>query len=117
MRIEQINNTNFGAGNVILKNMRPEQLCTFDSIKKIAEEKGIDVFITQKSKPKYPPLERFYTVIASKTTNTPVKKNKTVKNCSFAILNPKACIEEASARIFNAVTSAIEGLEKKINNL
>lgn len=120
MIINKIDNTNFGAGNVFLNRINSENtLKCYNSIKKLAEDKGIDIFITKNKETKYLPKEDMYTVIAKK--EIPVVSRMFFSVGKFArhgtgctILSKKASEEELSTRIYNAAMNAIEILEKKL---
>lgn len=114
MRIEPINNTNFMAGKVYLKQMSPEHLLTFDAIKKLAEEKKADVFISKHKKSKNLIYEDIYTVTASK--NIPLThgdfpvSNKKYRSVSDAIVGKRAFPQEIAEKIYSAAVQAIEHL-------
>ena len=120
MKLLRIEKTNFTAGNIRLKNLPENNLQTLDAIKKIAEDKDIDIFIGQNKHVKNLPIENIYTIIASKSipiiervfykTGVILKKGE-----AFAIMSKNASKEEMSVRVYNAVITAIENLEKKLS--
>ncbi len=119
MNIDKVNMTNFGAGNVQLTRIAPESIPSLKAIKKIAEDKGMDIFITKNKETKYLPKEDMYIVIAKKDIPVVLRTFFSVGKISkhgtgCAILSKKANEEELSTRIYNATMSAIEILEKKL---
>jgi len=122
MNINKIDNTNFTAGNVFLKRINSEKsIKCYDSIKKLAEDKDMDIFITKNKETKYLPLEDMYIVIARK--EIPIIERMffrvgiiTKHGTGCAILSKKASEEELSTNIYNATMNAIETLEKKIKD-
>lgn len=118
MNIASISNLSFQAGNVKLKNFFPEDLYNYETVKKIATEKDVDIFISKNKKSrKAVPFSNIYTVLATK--NKKIVKdeksyvsNKKIRGTSFAIMNKRASSEEVSVRVYNAVINAVENLEK-----
>ena len=99
----------------------PETLKCYNSIKKLAEDKNIDIYITKNKESKYLPHEDMYLVIAQK--EIPIIERlffqigKTIKHgTGCTILSKKAGAEELSTRVYNAAINAIETLEKKLNS-
>lgn len=122
MNINKINNTNFESGNVFLKRIDSEKsIKCYDLIKKLAEEKDIDVFITKNKETKYLPNEDMYTVIAKKEIPIITRMFFPIgtiprHGTGCAILNKKVGKEELSTKIYDATMCAIERLEKKLAN-
>ena len=117
MRIEPISQTNFNAGSVKLRNINIEGLYTYDAIKKIAENRDIDISIAKNKKSKYLPLEDLYTVVTSKFVKNKgffTTGGKMFLGTGCAIMSKDASKEETSVKIFNAVIKAIECLNSKL---
>ena len=109
MRIARIDNTNFQAGNVVLKNVNTEKLRCFDSVKKFAEDNNLDIIIRKCKDTKYLPLNDFYLIFV-----------KSIKNMSgLACVLPRKGLstEETSVKIFNGVITALEDMFSKINKV
>lgn len=118
MHIASISNLSFQAGNVRLKNIIPEELHNYETVKKLATDKDVDIFITKKQKSKNAlPFTDIYTVLATKN-NKIIKNeksyvsNKRIRGTSFAVMSERASSEEVSVRVYNAVINAVENLEK-----
>jgi len=110
MHIQSINNINY-KGTIKLKNISLDKLHTYDAIKKIADDKNIDVFITKNNNSKFLPLEDFYAIWVKNNTED-INKLKLGSDC--AIINKRVSEEEASVKIYNTVMKAVENLEKKL---
>ena len=110
MHIDKINNLTFEAGNVRLNGIQQKSLYTFDSIKKIAEDRGVDIFISKNKASKNLECEDLYTIISSLFMN-----KKTIKGSAFAILRKIGPVsaEENSVKIYNAVIQSIENLNRR----
>ena len=52
MKISQINNTNFKSGTVTLNRIGRENIRSVEAIKKIAEDKDMDIIISKNKKSK-----------------------------------------------------------------
>ena len=122
MKVSQINKTNFKAGSLTLNRIKPEKFYSYESIKKIAEDKNMDIFIIKNQKSAYLPKEDMYTVMASSII--PIIQRgfytvgyKTQYAMSCMIANNKISKEELSVKIFNSAITAIESLEKKLAGL
>ncbi len=120
MIINKSDNTNFGAGNVFLKRINSENtIKCYNSIKKLAEDKGMDIFITKNKETKYLPKEDMYIVLAQKEIPVVTRMFFPVGNIQrhgtgCAIISKEANEEELSTKIYNATMNAIEILEKKL---
>ena len=66
MHIMSVNNTNFQGGNVKLRNINPRELHTYEALKKIAEDRYIDISIAPHTRSKHFLQEAVYTVTAKK---------------------------------------------------
>ena len=108
MRIGKINNTNFKAGEIGLKNIDSKNLKTLESIKKLAEDYGIDIYIYKSSDQYHLPSNDFYAAFAINP--------KYYIGSSCAITRKNMNATEASVNIFNMVIRAIENLNKKAKN-
>ena len=99
----------------------PETLKCYNSIKKLAEDKNIDISIIKSKETKYLPHEDMYIVIAQKEIPIVAKMffqiYKTTKHgTGCAVLSKKTGAEELSTRVYNAAINAIETLGKKLNS-
>ena len=123
MQISKVDNTTFKAGNVHLERINNSNVPTiFKTMKKIAEDKNIDIFISKNKESEYLPYEDFYIVRASKDIPVITRGffpiGKTKKNSiSYTILSKKADDGEVSVKIYNATMQAIESLEKKLSKM
>jgi len=106
VKVSQIDKTNFCAGSLFLKDINKNQFQCFDAIKKIAEDKNVDVFISKKENSYFLPTDNLYTVIANKLGGC--------HGVACAIVNKKTCAEGVSVKIFNAAMNAIDHLESKL---
>ena len=106
MRIGKINNTNFKAGEIGLKNIDSKNLKTFNSIQKLAEDFGIDIYISKSSDQYHFPSNDFYAAFAL---------SNRVIGTSCTITKKDMNATEASINIFNTVIKAIENLNNKLN--
>ena len=111
MKVSQISCTNFMAGSVRLNNINVDKLHTFDAIKKLADDKNLNISILHNKDSELLFNEHFYTVTAKNITED-LSKLK----CGIAstFISKKVCAEEASVKIFNTAINAIEMLEKKL---
>lgn len=119
MKIEKTNIANFGAGNIYLKRVPSDNIPSLKAIKKIAEDKGIDIFISKNKEPEYLSNKNIYQVMASKETPAKTRlftqTGSDIENgVSSAQVNKEATKEELSVRIYNTAMNAIEILEKKL---
>lgn len=120
MHISQIDgNVSSMAGTVSINNIKPEHLYSYNAIKKIAEEKGIDIFISTNKKTKKLPYETIFNVIAKKNVPVITREFYNISNIPKsasrrAVISKRASLEEVSVRIYNAVIEAIENLEKTL---
>ena len=120
MNINKIDNTNFKSGDVILKRINsPNALNCYASLKKIAEDKNIDIYIMENENPKYLPKVNMFTVMAVKEFPIVLKKFLTVvkslrMGIGCVIISKSAGEKELSVKIYNAAVSAIETLEKRL---
>lgn len=119
MNIDKVNNVKFEAGNVRLKRISAEKISSYDAIKKIAEDKGMDIFISKNKETKYLPRENMFLVLASKDTPIVARKffrvgTKTDHTAFCIIANKQISKEELGVRIYNAAMNAIESLEAKL---
>ena len=118
MKINSVNKINYGAGNVVLKRINEESLASYKAIKKIAEDKGIDVFIAKGKDSKYLPKENMYVVIASKelphTETNSLTNEKRIRGVEIETMNKITGGETFSVRIYNATMKAIDVLEEKL---
>ncbi len=120
MIINKIDNTNFKAGNVYLKRIDSQKsIQCYDAIKKLAEDKSMDIFITKSKETKYLPREDMYVVIAKKEIPVVSRMFFSMEKISrhgtgCAILSKKANEKELSTKIYNATMNAIDTLEKKL---
>ena len=119
MNIRKADNINFGVGNVFLKRISSDNIPSYGAIKKLAEDKNIDIFITKNKETKYLPSEDMYTILALK--ERPVlargffRIGKDFKQgTSCAIVRKETKKEELSVKIFNSTMNAIDVLEKKL---
>ena len=121
MQINKIDNTIFKAGTVHLERVNNANAPTiFKTMKKIAEDKNIDIFISKNKESEYLPLDDFYMVRACKDIPVVARGffpiSKITKNgISCAVLSKKADEGEISVKIYNATMKAIESLEKKLS--
>jgi hypothetical protein len=122
MKLSQIDRTNFSAGLIQLKRVNKNKIASIDAIKKIAEDRDIDIFISKNQKSKYLPLEDMYMIMASK--DVPLIRRGffsagyvTKHGMGCVIVNKKVSNEELSVKIFNASMSALDVLEKKLADL
>ena len=106
MKVSQINKTNFCAGSIFLNNINKNQFKSFDAIKKIAEDKNIDIFISKNENSYFHPADNIYTATTNKLGYS--------HGFAYTIINKKSCAEEVSVKIFNTVMNAIERLESKL---
>ena len=110
MHIDKINNLYFKAGSLKLNNVQRKYFSSYDSIKKIAEDRGINVSITRNSTSKSLKYDDLYTIISSKNID-----NQPVKGTAYAVINNNdVSQEEFSVRIFNSVIMSIENLNKRL---
>jgi DNA-binding protein Fis len=119
MRIDKLNTTNFTAGNVSLDKITPENFHSYSSIKKLAEDKEIDVFISKNSESKHLPKEDVYLVIASKEQPVVERSffhigNNSTEAADILFLDKKANKKEVSVKLFNTVMKAIDTLDNKL---
>jgi len=119
MHVDRTDNINFGAGNVYLKRVNPENVLSYKAIKKIAEDKGMDIFISKNKETKYLPREDMYMVMAIKERPIMTRGffrigNDVRHGVGCAIMSKKTKPEELAVRIYNATMNAIDVLEKKL---
>ncbi len=117
MKISQIDSTNFMASTFQLQRVNAKKIKSLEAIKKIAEDKNVDIFILKNGASMNSSTEDMYMVMASTDVSAIGKKNprhkiEQSKNCM--IVSKKIPKEELSVRIYNAAVSAIEALENKI---
>lgn len=108
MHVYRTNNIKFGAGDIYLKRVAAENIPSYNAIKKIAEDKGIDVFIAKNKDTKFLPRENMFTIVVSK------KEPEINHGTGCAIMPKNAPKEELAVRIYNATMTAIDVLEKKL---
>ena len=108
MRVNSICSPSFG-GNVCIEGLKADSIKSMKSIRKIVSESNADVSIV-KTKPQGN-LESFdkYSVIALKP-----KKGQSDKVISYFGINKKTDSNELSVKLFNAVLSSIEKLNKNV---
>ena len=119
MNIDKVNTVKFEAGNVHLKRVCTEKIPSYEAIKKIAEDKGMDIFISKNKESKYFPKEDMFLVLAFKEQPVIARnffrvgtKSSHAANC--VIVNKDVKNEELGVRVYNATMNAIESLEGKL---
>lgn len=129
MHIEKIHNTNFNAGLVELQNLSVSKIRSYDAIRKIAEDKGVDLFIVKADKFTKRPDVDIYMVMATKEYASRYKNLAAIGLKRFSIgdyksggtaytsINKTADISEVSVKVYNAAMNAINNLENKVKNL
>ena len=117
MHIMPVSNTNFKGGIVELKKINPKELHSYEAVQKIAEARDINISIAPYTRSKHFLQDAIYTVTVEKAlprkAGERFDKNKIASAYSYAEISKKACSEEASVKIYNAVINAIENLERK----
>ncbi|MCR5265411.1 MAG: hypothetical protein K6E29_02305 [Cyanobacteria bacterium RUI128] len=119
MKIDKVDNVKFEAGKINLKRVSADNITSYEAIKNIAEDKGMDIFISKNKKSKYLPRENMFLVLAYKDRPV-VERNffqvgtQTSHAVSCFIANKNIKNEELGVRIYNATMSAIEALEAKL---
>ena len=119
MNIRKADNINFGVGNVFLKRISSDNIPSYGAIKKLAEDKNIDIFITKNKETKFLPSEDMYMISALKErpilTRGFFRIGYDIKQgTSCAIVRKEAKKEELGVKIFNSTMNAIDVLEKKL---
>lgn len=104
MKVSQISQTNFTAGIFYLKNIDTNKVKCCDAIKKMAEDRNIDIYIIKRQDPYHLPTHDLYTIIG----NMLGVKHST--NCE--LINHKTSAGELSVRIYNAAVNTMEHIEK-----
>lgn len=119
MNINKINNIKFEAGNVYTNKINDNSLKSYNAIKKIAEEKNIDVYISRNHESRHLPAKDLYLVLATK--EKPIYNKSSlqtgvdfIRGASFSVVDKNAGNKELSVKIFNATMNAVENLEKKL---
>lgn len=108
MQVTRTNNVKFGAGDVYLRRVAAENIPSYNAIKKIAEDKSMDIFITKSKETKFLPRENMFVIVAS-------KKETEIKHGTGCAIMPKDTPkEELAVRIYNATMRAIDVLEEKL---
>ena len=106
MQIEPVNNTNFKAGKIRLKNLDAVELPNQKVLEKLALDNEIDFLISKHKKNKNL-LGDIYTVTA--ITN----KAKQKRGIDKFVMPFKVCVEEACVLIYNSAVRALEFLHKE----
>ena len=106
MKVSQISHNNFTAGSIYLKNIDTNKVKCCDAIKKMAEDRNIDIYIIKRQDPYYLPTHDLYTIIG----NMLGAKHST--NCE--LVNHKTSPGELSVRIYNAAVNTMEYIEKNL---
>ena len=104
MKVSQISQTNFMAGSIYLKNIDANKVKCYEAIKKMAEDKDIDIYIIKRQNPYHLPSRDLYTIIG----NMLGAKHST--HCE--LINHKTNQEELSVRIYNAAVNTMEQILK-----
>ena len=104
MKVSQISQTNFSAGSIYLKNIDSNKLKCYDAIKKMAEDKNIDIFLSKREDSYYLPTNDMYLIFAN------MLGGKHSANCE--LINKKANPDEVSVRLYNLAVDIIEKVEK-----
>jgi len=104
MKVSQICQTNFMAGRIYLKNIDTDKIKCYDAIKKMAEDRNIDMYIIKRHDSYYLPTHDLYTIIG----NMLGAKHST--KCE--LINHKTSAEELSVRIYNTAVNIMEHILK-----
>ena len=115
MQVQRIsnnnNNTIFRAGIITLKNIELRDLLQFNTIKRIAEKDGLDLFIAKGKETKYLPRNNCYNVIAKRDID---KFPYTAYGFSYMITNKTAQAEEVSTKLLETVKTSVDKLAENI---
>jgi hypothetical protein len=115
MQIQKIQNnnynTNFGAGMIKLKNIELKDLLQFDTIKRIAEEDSLDLFISKGKESKYLPRNNNYNVVAKRDID---KFPYSAYGFSCMLTSKTAQSEEVSAKLLELVKTSVDKLAENI---
>ncbi len=119
MNIDKVNMTIFGAGNVQLTRIAPESVSSLKAIKKIAEDKGMDIFISKNKESKFLPKEDMFLILATKERPIITRGffeigKETQHGANITILNKDINKKDFGIKIYNATMNAIEALENKL---
>lgn len=115
MRITKIDNTQFGAGKVKLVRILEKDLSNhFKTIKKITDNTGIDILILKNIETNSLPKTDMYSVIAQQEAAI---EPYIIHGAERTIIKRSASKDELGAKILEAVISAVNKLEEKVEKI
>ncbi len=115
MRITKIDNTQFGAGKVKLVRILEKDLSNhFKTIKKITDNTGIDILILKNIETNSLPKTDMYSVIAQQEAAI---EPYIIHGAERTIIKRSASKDELGAKMLEAVISAVNKLEEKVEKI
>ena len=106
MKVSQVTKTNFTAGSIYLKNIDSNEIKSLNAIRKIAEDKNIDFFISKREDSFYLPTHNMYLLFANRLGG--------LHTAACELVDKKTGLSKLSVRLYN---SAVNMMEKIENNL